>query len=95
MSWDNVLERRMFWALIWERRDWTCADSSVSGTDPGARDALGCDGATVSGDRESLRKSAGSKFGSAKLGGAVGWFDGLTPARVDELYVCDAISVKL
>lgn len=25
----------------------------------------------------------------------MGWFDGLTPARVDELYVCDAISVKL
>ena len=93
MSWDNVLERRMFWALIWERRDWTCAESSVRGTEPGDRDALGCDDATVNGDRESLRKSAGSKFGSAKLGGAAG-FDGLTPARVEELYVC-AISVKL
>jgi hypothetical protein len=33
----------MFWALIWERRDWTCAESSVRGTEPGDRDALGCD----------------------------------------------------
>lgn len=88
-----MLERRIFWALIWERRDWTCVDNSVRGTDPGDREALGCADATVSGDRESLRNSAGSKFGSAKLGGA--GFDGLRPARTDELYVCDAICVEL
>lgn len=46
-------------------------DNSGKGIEPGARDALGCVDASVSGGRVSLRYSAGSKVGEVKFGWGV------------------------